>query len=426
MARSSILSILMFFCVVFSVVAQNACYFPVDGAIRVDFSIAGNRDTAIVCIEQLKLAKAHSGFKEQEIDTKNYGNFRIRLLDEQNNTIIFSKGFSSLFEEWQSTNEATIQNQSFYHCMYVPLLSQKTTLQIQKRSKKGVYYTLFDTELNPKSISIINENPTPYRAKKIIDNGCSSKKIDILFLPEGYQKEEMEKFESDITNLCEELFKLSPFKEYFNYFNIHAIFLESVDSGSDYPTEQEYNNTALNSSFNTFNSPRYLTTKEIKKIHDVAEQIPHDQIFVLVNTNRYGGGGIYNYLNICSANHPLSPSVFIHEFCHGFVGLADEYYNPNDIFGGIYNNSVEPWEPNITTLQNFASKWSNLVHDSVPVPTPRIKKYKDITGVFEGGGYQAKGIYSPAMDCRMKTIDAPNFCEICTKAIIDKILEFNQ
>jgi hypothetical protein len=40
-----------------------------------------------------------------------------------------------------------------------------------------------------------------------------------------------------------------------------------------------------------------------------------------------------------------------------------------------------------------------------------------VTGMFEGGGYLAKGIYSPMMDCRMKSNEAPGFCPACEDAI---------
>ena len=43
-------------------------------------------------------------------------------------------------------------------------------------------------------------------------------------------------------------------------------------------------------------------------------------------------------------------------------------------------------------------------------------------GVFEGGGYVAKGVYRPAISCTMKnTSTAEDFCEVCKRAIIRMI-----
>ena len=116
---------------------------------------------------------------------------------------------------------------------------------------------------------------------------------------------------------------------------------------------------------------------------------------MLVNSTTYGGGGFYNYLTLSTVDNERSPQVFVHEFGHGFAGLADEYYSSSVAYEEFYNLKVEPWEPNITTLVDFDSKWKTMIADSIPQPTPRIKKYDGVVGLFEGGGYTDKGIYSP-------------------------------
>jgi IgA peptidase. Metallo peptidase. MEROPS family M64 len=160
----------------------------------------------------------------------------------------------------------------------------------------------------------------------------------------------------------------------------------------------------------------------MKSIHDQAASVPYDQLYVLVNSTRYGGGGFYNFLNLTTVDHALSPKVFIHEFGHGFAGLGDEYYNSEVAYENYYNLEVEPWEPNLTTLVNFASKWKDLVDKSTPMPTPRTADYTGKVGVFEGGGYMTKGIYSPAEDCRMKSNAPQDFCPVCQRAIRETIL----
>jgi hypothetical protein len=162
---------------------------------------------------------------------------------------------------------------------------------------------------------------------------------------------------------------------------------------------------------------RYLTTPETRAMYDIAANVPYDMIFVLVNSKRYGGGGFYNHYGQSTVDHQLSEIVAIHEFGHQFAGLADEYYTSEITYSDFYNLKFEPWEPNITTNIDFNSKWKNLVTPGTPIPTPRTEQYKDACGMFEGGGYLAKGIYSPMMDCRMKSNDAPGFCPACREAI---------
>lgn len=162
----------------------------------------------------------------------------------------------------------------------------------------------------------------------------------------------------------------------------------------------------------------------MRTIYDAAAVVPYEHIYILVNTERYGGGGFYNFLSVCSADNELTKEVFVHEFGHGFAGLGDEYYTSDVAYEDFYNLEVEPWEPNITTLVDFDMKWKLAVSDSVPVPTPRKIKYRNTVGVFEGGGYMAEGIYSPVIDCRMKSNEAKEFCPVCREAI-KKIIHYH-
>jgi len=155
----------------------------------------------------------------------------------------------------------------------------------------------------------------------------------------------------------------------------------------------------------------------MKSIYDAASVVPYDHLYVLVNTTRYGGGGFYNFLTVCTADNELTRQVFIHEFGHGFAGLGDEYYSSSVAYEDFYNLKIEPWEPNLTTLVDFDKKWKSMVEKSTPVPTPREAKYSKTVGVYEGGGYLDKGIYSPYIDCRMKSNEAEGFCPVCQEAI---------
>ncbi len=161
----------------------------------------------------------------------------------------------------------------------------------------------------------------------------------------------------------------------------------------------------------------------MKTIYDVAAVVPYDHIYILVNTERYGGGGFYNFVSVCTADNKLTDEVFVHEFGHSFAGLGDEYYNSAVAYEDFYNLETEPWEPNLTTLVDFDSKWKYMVADSVSIPTPREAKYKNTVGVYEGGGYTGKGIYSPFIDCRMKSNNPKKFCPVCEEAI-KKVIRF--
>ena len=222
------------------------------------------------------------------------------------------------------------------------------------------------------------------------------------------------------------MFSYAPYDRYRESFNIRGVMAPSEESGCTMPGDKIYKNTVMRFSFWTFDSERYCMSTDNRDIRDLAGQVPYDQIYILVNTKKYGGGGIYNFYCSSASSNSFSSDVIIHEFGHGFAGLADEYYTDETGYDHMYNLAVEPWEPNITSLVDFSNKWGDMLDKKTPVPTPRDPKYEQTIGVFEGGGYEAKGMYSPHMDCLMKTFKGHEFCPVCQRAIERMILYYSK
>ena len=397
--------------------------FFTDEVLRFDYLLSGNQTSTTVMPCEIKKEKMWGGSHNALIDNMNYGTYRFRVYDEKSKELIFSKGFSPLFQEWQSTAEAKVMNKAFYQVIRFPFPKNSILLKIEKRDRNGKFDEIYSTNIKPDNYFINNENPINIPVEKIRYSGDPSHKIDIAILAEGYTEEEMGKFIGDAKRLTDSLFVVEPFSQMKNYFNIYALKTASFESGTDIPGEHIYRNTLFNSSFYTFDVSRYLTTSDMKTIHNMADVVPYDQLYVLVNSTRYGGGGFYNFVTVCTSDHKLSSKVFVHEFGHGFAGLADEYYTSEVAYDDYYNLKVEPWEPNLTTMVDFASKWRGMIDKNTPVPTPRNEKYISNVGAFEGGGYSAKGIYSPMEDCRMKSNETSAFCPVCQKAIRSAIIE---
>ena len=397
--------------------------FFTDDVLRFDYLLSGNHSTATIFPGEMKKEKLWSGSHNALIDNLNLGNYRFRVYDQISGELIFSKGFSPLFQEWQTTPEAKQISKAFYQVIRFPFPKKNITLKIEKRDYNGLFTTIYSRIIDPDNYFIINENPPDIPVEKIYYSGDYSHKIDIAILAEGYTSNEMGKFVNDAKRLTDSLFAVEPFSGMKLYFNVYALKTFSNESGTDIPGEHIFRNTLFNSTFFTFDISRYLTTTDMKTVHDMAAVVPYDHIIILVNSSRYGGGGFYNFINVCTADNKLSPNVFVHEFGHGFGGLADEYYTSEVAYEDYYNLKVEPWEPNLTTLVNFDLKWKDLVDKTTPIPTPRNDKYGSRVGAFEGGGYTSKGIYSPMEDCRMKSNRTANFCPVCKRAIKAVILE---
>jgi len=394
-----------------------------DRVLRYDFMFAGSSRKTVVYPVGMKEEPFFGGSHLNLIDPFNYGNFKYELYDQATNTLIYSRGFCTLFQEWQTTAEAKTTERSFYEVATMPFPKAKVRFVLNMRQKDGSFTPIHETVIDPADIYIRREKPATANVTRIYGNSNPASGVDLAFIAEGYTSDEMGKFREDVKKLADVLFATAPFGNYRDRINIWAVEAVSADSGTDIPGEGIYQNTALNSSFYTFGTDRYLTTQDIKSVNDYAANVPHDNIIVLINSTKYGGGGVYNYYSGTTTGHPLSPVVFIHEFGHGFAGLADEYYSSEVAYEEFYPLNVEPWEPNITTMVNFDSKWKKLIAAGTPVPTPAEEKYAGVTGLFEGGGYSAKGIFRPEMDCRMKSNGPKGYCTVCSDAI-KKMIEF--
>ena len=394
-----------------------------DKTMRFDFILAGNNTTTKVFPANIKEEPFWGGSLVNLTDPFNYGNFRYEIFDEASGKLIYSKGFCTLYQEWQSTAEAKQIERFFHEVATFPYPKNKVKFVLSIRRREGDFVKLYETIIDPANYFINREKPANVATSRIYGSGDPHTSLDIAFISECYTQNEMDKFLKDVRRFADILFAESPFDEYAGRINIWAVEAPSQESGTDLPGEGIYVNTALDASFYTFGTDRYLTTQDIKTVNDYAAAVPHDQIVVLINEKRYGGGGVYNYYVATTSDNDLSATVFTHEFGHGFAGLADEYYTSDVAYQDFYPLTVEPWEPNITTRVNFDSKWKNLIARSVPVPTPNNKRYIGVTGLFEGAGYAVKGIFRPAYDCRMKSNEADGFCEICQDAI-EKMLMF--
>ncbi|MDR2362513.1 MAG: IgA Peptidase M64 [Prevotellaceae bacterium] len=386
--------------------------------LRVNLMLAGNAERQCAYLESLNEEPVWGGSQTHLIDRFHYGDYFVKVFSGDGQ-LIYSRGFCSLFSEWRTTREAQTLARASALSLTLPMPKTDVRIEVLERDKQtGDWQPLFETRINPLDKQI-RRGVAPYRhaVRAVRRSGEPAVKVDLAVIAEGYRQDEIEKFHRDVVRLTDYLFTVEPFASHRDDFNIWAVEAVSAESGTDMPHRNSWKNTAANTTFFTFGIDRYLTAPDHTRLCELAWDAPYDILYVLVNTDQYGGGGIYNFYSLCTSDHPQSQNVFVHELGHTFAGLGDEYYTSEVTYEHFYNLRIEPWEPNLTTLVDFDGKWNDLVHATTPVPTPAITKYADRIGVFEGGGYTAKGLFRPAVDCRMKSNATPVFCPVCRRAI---------
>ena len=395
-----------------------------DKTLRVDYIFNGNASGQAICLDGLSALPTWAGRKHHLAELPLQGNGQIVMRNAASGKTIYTTSFSSLFQEWLETDEARNVTKGFENTFLLPYPLQPVEIEI----------TLFDPRRNvrasmkhivhPNDVLIEqkgNSHITPH--KYLLHNDSPEKCIDVAILAEGYTLQEIQTFYEDADIACKSIFDHEPFKSMKKRFNVVAVASPSTDSGVSVPRLNEWKHTAFGSHFSTFYSDRYLTTSRVKAIHDALAGIPYEHIIILANTEEYGGGGIYNSYTLTTAHHPMFRPVVVHEFGHSFGGLADEYFYDNDVMTDTYPLDIEPWEQNISTQVDFAAKWKDMLSENTPVPTPAEVSENYPTGVYEGGGYSAKGIFRPAENCRMRTNEYPAFCPVCQRAL-RRIIEF--
>ncbi len=408
------------FLLVQNIQAQFGKYFE-EKTLRLDYYHCGNAQTEKFYFDELIEEPYWAGSKNNLIDHKGYGNNRVEVRTVDTNELIFSRGYCTLFGEWQTTPEAKLTDCCYPESVVMPFPKEKVVISLLSRSRVGIFGKVFEHTVDPKS-HFIKKETGKLPVFDVVHSGDPTKKVDIVLLPEGYTADQEELFKTDCKKFADDFFSYSPYSENKDKFNIRGVWAPSQDAGPDIPGDGIWNKTRLNSSYYTFDSERYLMIKDFQGVCDVAGNAPYDLIYVLANTDKYGGGAIYNFYGISAAHHrDEAGKIFIHEFGHLFAGLGDEYVGGVE-YNEFYPIDVEPWEPNLTTLVHFDQKWKNMLPEGTPVPTPSTSENKKKLGVYEGGGYVTKGVYRPWINCLMNNLHSiDEFCPVCNKAIQEMI-----
>lgn len=394
-----------------------------DSTLRIDYIFGGDDSQSSVLLQKMRKFDGWAGRRHRLSVPPYAGNGQVIVTDALSGDTIYANSFSTLYSEWLRTDEAKELKKSFQNSFLIPLPKEDAVITT---SLFDTRHNLIATSSHRYSLSDIlvdKSAPVSLSYQYIHKGGTPSEAIDVAILAEGYTESEMELFYDHAGKAVQAILSHSPFKERAGDFNFVAVASPSVDSGVTVPKENLWKDTAFGSHYSTFYADRYLTTPEVFNVHEALAAVPYEHIIILANSPEYGGGGIFNSYTLTTTGHKNFAPVVVHEFGHSFGGLADEYFYESDVMSDTYPLDVEPWEPNITTLVDFPSKWAHLLSKSTPVPTPKNKMEEFPLGVYEGAAYSFKGIFRGTDDCRMRTNDCPDFCVVCSDAI-SRLIDF--
>ncbi len=434
--------------------------------LRVDYYHGGNSKDEWFTLDRTVLEPLEwPGNPAKAVDESGLGNYMFEVREQGSGKLLYSRGFSSVFAEWKTTDEAQHANRTFSESLRFPSPAAPVEISLKKRDEKDPnagFHEVWKTTVDPKDKFVDRSRPpSPGPLVALQKVGDSATKVDLLVLGDGYTAKDRKKFEKDARRFMEMLFAASPFKEHRHDFNVWGLCPAAEEFGVARPSSGIYHRSPVGASYDTFDSERYVLTMENRTLRDVASFAPYEFVEILVNSNTYGGGGIFNQYATVAIDNGWSNYVGVHEFGHHFAGLADEYYT-SDVSYLSQEKRTEPWEPNATALLDPTNlKWKDLIEPGTPLPTPwhkaefeameaeiqkqrhqlraegkpesemeelfrkergkeealfRSEKYAGKVGAFEGANYEAKGYYRPELNCIMFT-RYDKFCVVCRRAI---------
>ena len=437
---------------------------------RLDYFHTGNFESELFSLDQVVIEPLPwTGNLYQPLDTTLRGKYLFEIADRDTGEIAWSRSFSSIYGEWETTGEARRINRTFHESLRFPALDKEFDLVLKKRGPGNAFAEIWRIGVDPNDYMVHRESAMyENQVDAIHESGDPSQKVDLLLLGDGYTAEEHDAFIAKAHELTEILFATSPFKERKGEFNVWALAPASAESGVSRPSTNTYRDSPIGATYDSFRSERYVLTFDNKKMRRVASSTPYDFVEILTNTETYGGGGIYGLFSTAAANSEWAAYLFVHEFGHHFAGLADEYYTSSVAYESALE-IVEPYEPNVTALLSPEDlKWKHLVAPSTPLPTPWPKaefeehsiavqerrarmraenvseaemnelfrftrdhverlfstsEYRNSVGAFEGANYEAEGYYRSEQNCLMFT-RTDYFCLVCRAAINAVIDEY--
>jgi hypothetical protein len=430
---------------------------------RVDYYHTGNATQEMFSVERVLIEPLPwPGNPRALIDETNLGKYLFEVRAQQGDRLLYSRGFASVYGEWETTDEAKTTLRTFQESLRFPAPTSPVHIVLKKRDAQNVFREVWTTNIDPKDMFVDQAHPAaPAPLIALQRMGDPATKVDLLLLGDGYTAAELPKFRRDAARLTEVLFATSPFKEHRRDFNVWGLCPPAAESGISRPSTGIYRDSPIGATYDAFGSERYILTFANAALRRTAEFAPYEFVEILANNRTYGGGGIFNLYSTVAVDNAFANYVFVHEFGHHFAGLADEYYTSAVAYAPA-TTRVEPWEPNATALLDPTQlKWKDLVTPDTPIPTPWNKEafekysrevqgrrgqlrkdrrpeqemealfreelkheqgmfarepYAPRVGAFEGAIYEARGYYRPQLDCIMFS-RTDHFCAVCRRAI---------
>ena len=202
--KKLLLTLLAVWCMRATAGAQAFDEHFVDSTLRLDYVLAGNNHEQQAYFCKASKMSRWAGRKNRLAEMPLKGNGQLILSDHATGRQLYVHTFSTLFQEWQATEEATRVNRAFNVSFNVPLPKHLVDVNITLTDFHGKVVGQLQHTVNPADILIrqVKEPQLPFRyvwkgQAQSDGEPDITRCIDLAIVAEGYTDSQMEKFYTD-------------------------------------------------------------------------------------------------------------------------------------------------------------------------------------------------------------------------------------
>src|SRR5215203_3048235 len=166
---------------------------------RLDYYHTGDASQEVFSLDRVVIEPLPwPGDPAQAIDSSNLGKYLFEIRDSKTKELVYSRGFASIYGEWETTDEAKTIKRTFQESLRFPAPAAPVTIILKKRDAKNVFQDVWTTTIDPADQFVDRSKPVaPAPLLTIQKTGEPETKVDILILGDGYTAAEAAKFEAD-------------------------------------------------------------------------------------------------------------------------------------------------------------------------------------------------------------------------------------
>ena len=127
---------------------------------RLDYYHTGDASSEVFSVDRVAIEPLPwPGHPSQAIDSSNLGKYFFEVRDAKTKQPLYSRGFASIYGEWETTDEAKTIKRTFQESLRFPAPTAPVTVVLKKRDTKNVFQDIWTATIDPADQFIDRSKP---------------------------------------------------------------------------------------------------------------------------------------------------------------------------------------------------------------------------------------------------------------------------